>query len=397
MKLSTILVVFLILCGGAKFASAQTQKEIISQPITPRRAAALNDGPTLVSIHLKGASPNQFYEQLWKQVDLPLFGDFDISKNGRPLVTMNYDNAPFWRVVRRFENQSGYSLSYDFRPTKSWTMGINGQASWSDVFLTTLSGITRQQIAKLSPRPGKSTMQLISRFKVRINFFADPKVIIDRNDAKLFLQKVITEKGENLIKEDVISMNPYDSGWSVFVDDIPLEGINLRGKTIATLKGKMQAPVAAGTQTWKVENIVASGNMTFGKAPTADHGNAWNPTFVGLYELKNIHEEDGKYQIDLHYQVPRPPMDRFAHDPDDLVVAGLHFIDAHGKDIPFRKSSKKRIDPEPGIWDFTRHLTLAPNEDKKVNGPITMKWKIPTKLAIIEVPFEFHNLAIPSL
>ena len=397
MRRNTILIVVLILCSGVDFASAQSQNEVISQPITPRQAAELNGGPTLVSIHLKGASPNKFYEQLWKQVDLPLFSDFDISKNGRPLVTINYNNAPFWRVVRKFENQSGYSLSYNLRPTNTWPVGINGQPCWNDGFLTTISSITRKQTFRITPRPDKSTMQLNSQFKVHIHFFADPKVIIDRNDAKLFLEKVVTEKGENLIKNDTISLNPYNSGWYVFGDDIPLGGINIRGKTIATLKGKMQAPVIAGTQTWKVENIIASGDMTFGKAPTADHGSAWNPTFIGLYELKNIHEKDGKYQIDLHYQVPRPPMDRFGHEPDDLVVAGLRFIDARGKNIPFRDSSKKRIDPEPGIWDFTRHLTLAPNEDKKINGPITMTWKVPAKLAIIEVPFEFHNLIIPSV
>lgn len=395
MRLQIILVVLLIVSGSAELAHAQTQK--VLQPITPERAAKLIGGPTLVSIHLKGASPNKFYEQLWKQVDLPRYGDFDISKNGRPLVTINEDNVPFWQVVRRFENQSGYSLSFNMRPTKTRTVGINGQAFWNDGFLTTISGITREQTARILPRPDKGTEQINSQLRVHIHFFADPKVSIDWDDAKLFLETIVTEKGENLIKDDVISLNPYSSGWYIFEEDIPLETINLKGKTIATIKGKMQAPVVAGSQTWKVENFGDSKNMTFGTAPTPDSGDAWNPTYAGLYEFKNIHEKDGEYQIDLDFQVPRPPMDRFGHSSDDLVVAGLHFSDAHGNNVPFEESSRNRTDPEPGIWDFTSHLTIDPIEGKKINGPITMKWKIPTKLAIIEIPFEFHNLTIPAV
>ncbi|MEO6907275.1 MAG: hypothetical protein ABI210_05240 [Abditibacteriaceae bacterium] len=401
MRRHIILVVLLILCGSAEFAHAQTQEYPQPQVITPKRATELNGGPALVSIHLKGASPQQFYEQLWKQVDLPSYSHFEFSKNGRPLVTMNYDKAPFWQVVRRFENESGYSLSYDLYPTKTefGNVGITGQPSWSDVFLTTIDSITRQQKTEIFPSPGKSSVQRESQLKFHINFFSDPKVIIDRYNAKLFLEKVVTEKGESLINYDGFFMGTYNSGWYVFGDDTPLEAINLKGKTIATLKGKMQAPVVVGTQVWKVENIGASGNITFGTAPKISGGNSWDFNYAGLYELKNIHEKDGAYQLDLHFQVPRRPGDgyRYGTGSYNFLLADLHFIDAHGNDIPFGESSQNDQYPEPDIWDSTSHLTLAPSEGEKNDGPISMKWRIPTKLAIIEIPFEFHNLTIPSL
>lgn len=381
--------------------------------MTPQQAVALNGGPTLVSISVKGAPPQQFYKQLWNQMGFPPYHEEVLRNNGpwhleyypnlvteyfarnnRPLVTMNYQNAPFWKVVRRFENQTKLALQVDMTPS-SQTSGISGMPYWNGTSLCTISDAIREQRSEI--QIGKHSIE--NSLNVYINFFSDPKVIVDQYDSTIYVDTAVTNAGQDLIdnKDHRLKKRrePLPSGWFIFSNLIPFRVEQLKGTKIAMLKGYLIAPFVAGITTWKEANI-KSRDVSLKTTSTLHTDMHKSHSVAELYEINNFRKGQDGCLADVHLRIPKPPLKNSSSY--DLFLVNLKLFDGQGERLLFKKNGKFKVkNIGSNLVDLTNTITIIPRKHMKPNSPIRMTWKIPTQFATIKVPFEFTDIPIPQI
>jgi len=397
----------LFLCGFLGIASVQADEQ--PAVLTPQEAINLLGGPTIITLHLTDATPEQFYQELWKQAKLPPYNPTFVPANSeKPLVSIDANNVPFWKVVREFQQQTGYTVAEQYStPFRTYlspssiTAWSGGSAVFSGPFVFMVNKVTHAEQRSVRYSFDKVSYNSGDQLYLSLYGLIDPKLTIfqDPKKTKLVIEEAVTDKGTSLIGgiPKIVDLNGGPSHG--FGQGIMLTPQKTDGGHIATLKGYLQALFPTQWDTWEIPDIANAAGTVRGTLPQASDVKALSSGDVAQYEITKVDEIKDGYEVSLKFLYSWDIVD--SQNMMEALVQGLHAVDDAGNEV-YISYKKDEVVPERNdpLRQFLqgRIITLRVIRDKKsesATGPIKLIWKIPTKFNTVKVPFEFKNLPLP--
>ena len=395
--------VFLLCATSTALAQPEVRHSTI---IEPQHVLDKLGGPTLVSIHLKDASPQQFYEELAKQTGLNILSTYPYWKAQKPLVTLDVDQEQFWLVVHKFALQTGLGLAerdpmlQDHLYADKQSNGIDGFYSSTGPFFLTLGGITQQQTGDSTIVYGHTKTSLNAKQTLTLVLFSDPKVdICTQLGASFVLQQAVTDTGISLIDQEkrvLFDTRTVHRAWV----NIPLDKPALYGKTIKILKGYFSVSAVTAKKTWTIPDITKAQGATFGQIPPNVTKQDTRSQFITQFKVNKVtlEKDPHRFVVQLYATHSTPPL---IYSRTGSVM--FSDIRVWGKDGKERSTSNPdntinndfSNDPNHILEHEQLDLELDLYKDRPGEYPQKIVWQVPTEFSRVKVPFEFHDIPLP--
>lgn len=383
------------------------QPEVINlSTIEPQHVLDKLGGPTLVSIHLKDATPQQFYEALAKQTGLNILSSYEYWKAQKPLVTLDVDQEPFWLVVHKFALQTGLGIGerdpmlQDHLYAEKHGYGIDGFYSSTGPFFLTLAGITQRQTGESTAVYGHTKTSLKAKQTLTLRLFSDPKVnFFTQTGASFVIQQAVTDDGVSLIDQEkevlFYTRTVHTGGVS-----IPLDKPALSGKTIKILKGYFLVSVVTAKKTWTIPDITKAQGATFGQIPPNVTKEDTLSQFIAQYKVNKIslEEKSHRYVVQLYATHSRPPLFYTRSGSpmfSDIRIWGKDGTEYSTSNPDNTLNNDFSNDPNHILEHEQLDLTLYAYQNNPDAHPQKMVWQVPTEFHRVKVPFEFHDIPLP--
>jgi hypothetical protein len=394
-------VLFVMACAAICVRTTQADEKTLS----PAEAIKLMSGQNLITLHLKNATPQEFYSEIWKQTPLP---PFDATKfkfwRNPPAISLDVDNEPFWLVMQQVAHKYGMSVATFGNSSREEALGpyqsagsLNGQAVSAPPFLFTINTIEHSLQRTMHIDSPDKQPEVRDRLQLTIRIFSDLKFPLLREGTTVTVTQAINDKGVSLLQQ-----NPTErqaSGFDKFQAYFPLELTPqpTNGGLITSLKGAMRIVIATKNTTWEIGDLIKSGDAERGTEPKVL--TASEPLDdVAYYAVKNVKPIDNGVSFDLIWLRSHTPLGVWAieHAMSDNVSV----VDDKGIELKhsggFGTGRFGVSDPlNNKLQGFTSHLKYIRTDKNSPSGPIKLIWKYPLELRAIEVPFEFKNLPLP--
>jgi hypothetical protein len=389
-------------------STARAQPEVRYLPIIePQHVLDKLGGPTLVSIHLKDATPQQFYEELEKQTGLNILSTYEYWKAQKPLVTLDVDQEPFWLVVHKFALQTGRGIAeqdpmlQDHLYAGEKAQGVDGFYSSTGPFFLTLAGISQQQTGESNEVYGHTKTSINAKQTLTLRLFSDPKVNCFTPSSAFVIEKVETDDGISLIdqeKEAIFGMREAHSTWV----NIPLDKPGLYGKKIKILKGYCLINVVTAKKTWTIPDITKAQGATFGEIP---HNVTMQDTlsrFIAQYKVNKVTLEkkpyNYRYVVQLYATHSTPPLFYVQSGSrmfTDIRVWGINGKERSTSNPDNTSNNDYSNDPNHILEHEQLDLELDVYQNNPGSHPRKMVWQVPTEFRRVKVPFVFHDIPLP--
>lgn len=358
-------------------------------------------GPTLVTLHTEKAAVREIVGLLEQQSPLPLSlwpaHQWKHWEENTPVfLSVDYQQQPFWVVVRDLAQKIPATLSYrdrdsraslDFSPGGSY---INGLMWFPGPYLVNLTTASNIRSRRLGADVGSFEGLSLSG-----NLYIDPRLHLNGQIA-LHLDRAVDDRGRSWLSPDDVQGNVStfylggvmaDSSIELTPPADPL----VRGGTLS-LRGRFHAAAARQNLHWEVPNILQAKNQetVFTSGATTYR-----------LELQDVKQEGTIYRVTLIVSQngpDNPNKVRLSSGEEVTVHSNVHnslgygavyLTDAQNHPLRQRNSTLQREGD-----DQTRINTIivdfAPQEqsyDTEKSGP-------PAKL-VLNYHFDWHELIVP--
>lgn len=302
-------------------------------------------------------------------------------------VTLKYDKAPFWTVLRDLCKQTGLNLYNTGEATNRLMFSTSGDREWqsspsvvSGAFLISARSINFNQSINLA-RPDDSNTSL----SVQFNAYPEPSLRVVRSNYQLKLDEAVDDEGNSLLPP-----SDNNSGWnsgrqSVWNFQSPLDPKAATGNKITKLRGT--ATFGAIAESVRIEVPDAMNVKDFKQKA--------GQVQVAIKDLKKRDGGGNSYeQYTLRIAITRPPRNNdnemFNYGPQ-----GLRVLDAKGRELSGQGYSGGGGGPEGHEYTMTFGRYSRGGDGEKPGVPDKIVWEIPTKIVDVKVPFEFKDLPLP--
>lgn len=380
----------LVVCGLLTTAMANADETKI---LTPQDAIAKLGGPTLITMHLEDATPQQFYEALWKQANLYPYGERTAARRQTPLVSIDVEKQPFWNVVREFAHKTELGVEENLLEPRWYHLepvarpsSPSGLLSASGPFLFEISGINYKNTREMAIKEATQQLTVNTDFGLTVTVYADPKISMVPDSADFHIDQVLTDNGKSLLENAPLKFRQRGSRFRASgpVKLSPQYDANAK---IASLKGIFTTQIVTQWQTWEVPDLANAEGASHGAAPTE------NTSGDGLYQITKVEPIKDGYQVELVFERPNPSM-RMS-DYVSMVSADMYALDDKGKSLPIKFLGGRSQNITGNDWRTTSRLQITRGEQNSKTGPIQLVWKYPVQFDTVKAPFEFKGLALP--
>jgi hypothetical protein len=378
------------------------------KPLSPSEAIKLMGGLKLITLHLKNATPQQFYNEVWRQMDLPPLDPNPFPSSGiQHAITIDVDKKPFWEVMRKVERENKspsmynpYSHGLWFSPFPS---NLAGMVDIENPFCFVIYGATANMRHSLNFSSESKAPSVDNQLSLSLRALGDPQIPWLRSGSKLVVTKAVNDKGESmLISKSSGNPNLYKGDYSRPAQFYNFGAINLTpqatpGGRIAHLEGYVDARFAAKSDTLKINNLANARNIEHGAVPKQIDSNTPLDK-ISYFAVRNVTHVDNGYSFELKFLRPGTSLEFWEFK--DAMTAGLRVVDEHGVDLQgSTDSSKSWFDTNDPLSEKLQgaiyHYTFKRTDNNTPDGPVKLIWKYPLDIRTVEVPFEFENILLP--
>ena len=339
-------------------------------------------GPTLITLHLKDATPQDVFNGISRQcpVPVPAVRQLWDKGGGMPKLTVDFDRQPFWVVVPQICRSAGLELAPSddgmFLDAQSGLPRVDGDALVRGAFRIVLTQVSFVRTRFLGASSGE-------RQRIALSIFTSPEPKITALRCQLHLEPLADENGHKLLP---ISNQPagasglppgtFDGGpglgWWRFDPEFisPPEGL---GGRISKLRGDLTYLVQTAADQLEITDVM---NMK----PAAKQLGSVQIT------IKSVKPANGGY--DLQSTVAGGLGWQFYLDSLRLRT---RLFDNAGNAFP---RGAARTWDDRGELAFTVHFEPLHLKDGRAPAPAKLVWEIPTATRQITVPFEFDNVPL---
>jgi len=397
--------VLLVLAGVMMSVSATLADE---KPLSPSEAIKLMGGLKLITLHLKNATPQQFYNEVWRQMDLPPLDPNPFPSLGiQRAVTIDVDRKPFWEVMRKVDREYKSPAGYNPYSLGVWPSfspsNLAGLVDIKNPFCFVIYGVTANMRHSLNFSSDSKAPTVDNQLSLSLRALGDPQIPWLSSGSTLVVTKAVNDKGESmLISKSSGNPNLYKGDYSRPVQFYNFGAIRLTpqatsGGKIAHLEGYVDAKFAAKSDTLKINNLAKAKNVERGVVPKQIDSNM--PLEKSSYfAVRNVTRVDNGYSFELKFLHPSTSLEFWEFK--DAMTSGLKVVDENGVDLQgSTDSSKSWFDNNDPLREKLQgaiyHYTFKRTERNSKEGPVKLIWKYPLDIRTVEVPFEFENILLP--
>lgn len=356
----------------------------------PSTAPAQGASPTLITMHLKNATPQAIFAELGTQGRcLFLTNPADLFTHVTRPQSIDLDDQPFWSATRTLCERTGLYPTLVDRKKLVLSQGNRG---WMDgptvvsgpFLILAVQGARSSTVrfGKNEPRRHELTIQLAA--------LPEPSLRVLKGARVVKLEEATDEQGRSLLPnnppaEAMTSGGPF--AWSL---EAKLRFPGQAGQRIARLRGTCRFAVQSAAEPWNLPNIltVANASRTVGqhvfrvlelkKTPDALLDPALPPD-AEPYTLRLAISTAGRLDVEAIQQLIHP--------------ANLRLTDATGRPLVFR--SWTRLVERGQVQYVFQFLRCPEGPNPTPDPPAHLTWEIPTQTQELLIPFDFTNLPMP--
>jgi hypothetical protein len=341
-------------------------------------------GPSIVTLHLKDAKPQDVFAALGKQAhcEFPTWPRNLFQQNvNNTLVTLDYDHVDFWTVFKdacqksgvfpqQIGNERGMSLQQG--SSSYW----NGPSVTSGPFLIVANRIYRSNSIDLA-NPGNVQHD----FQLGLCAFAEPKIKVVQSSYNVHVDEAVDDRGNSLVSESRMydgMSNGQQWMWNLTAN-LNYPDPDKVGKTIKRFKGKIKFLVQTKSETLDVPDILNVKNLQ----KTVAHRRML---------IKECKKNGEQYEVQM--TLYRDAMSQ--QDWQSIQNPGytVRLLDKEGHSLSANGwGGGGGVNEMTYNWNFTRNSWGG--EEGKIGEPHRLVWEIPLETRETDVAFEFKDLPMP--
>ena len=366
-------------------------------------------GPSLVTLHAEKMPLLQIIEELNRQTPIPVSAYIppNWEKFDGKLFSANYDNQPFWKVVRDMAQQMQIGLSNSSSNSGVeflyWSPEPDALTATSGPCIFALSDVEHHRTLRSGTTKAENALAEETLF-LKGRFFVDPKVRWQSSELSVKVETALDENGTSLVAETDSDSDPRHSASNP--TDLSLElkppakrPDGTRSSQLKTLRGSLHGVVALQRQQWEVEDAlnIKNAEKTFGSEDDAIR--------IEIQDVKKVNDD---YQVVLIVSQSKSNQEgqlRYVKlaTGKGVVIGSSFYRDVQlldDKNRPLQQvkiGSQRDGDRETSIVTIT--LTFRPqksdDENLRTGTPAKVVLNYNSDYRELVVPFEFKDIALP--
>ncbi|CAN5457522.1 hypothetical protein BH09PLA1_BH09PLA1_30300 [soil metagenome] len=353
-------------------------------------------GASLITLHMKNATLSDVFAEISRQSgsDLQPLPPELWELRPWPKVSFDFDNQPFWNVMRVVAEQTGIEL-------KAWNndglhliqgapAAAGGRWTVTGPFLITLHRSSRSQVIDYGA--GDSVN---SDFALTFSAIAEPKLRVLRASYIARLDEATDDHGNSLLNKDDDDELRRRSGL-----DLAYIGNNAgqwqftarlsypknMGTRLTVLRGSAMVQLQTRSETIEVPNILSANNAA---------------RSLGAMSLtvRDVKKTADRYEVSV--MVARDP-NRPEAGPDAIdwqrvqqSLADLKIVDEQGRALERISFSSGGTDQSTEVM-MSFSATEAGGTRNRTGEPSKLVWRVATEVKDVLVPFEFKDVPLPQ-
>jgi len=324
-------------------------------------------GPTLITMHVKDATPGAVFASISRQCSgpLPTWPDKLWDLGNWPKLTLDYDARPFWEVMAELTKR----LEVDCVSAEPQEIRISRDSGHTPGG-TCINGAFMLTADALTFRNGMN---------VELSIFSEPKVVVTRS-ISFKLDCAVDERGNALLPQTSrrVLGRRFRTGSRQL--PMPFQRPPEEVSRIGVFRGSVTVAIQTLSQNWEIDGPVSM-------SPTTRLVDSIPVT------IDSFTPSHGSDSFELQASIPSAWSSKGAQDEMmELIRKRLTVLDAEGKPLLLGSvDSRGTNDGTEVSADFNR----APQPDGSSTGPATkLIWDIPAETRDLVVPFEFKDLPI---
>jgi hypothetical protein len=338
-------------------------------------------GPTIVTLHLAGATPREAFEALARESGVALRPHPPTLWDHQPAaarVTLDVEHRPFWEAARQLTTATGLELrplNDELRVMQSGDRRQRGPAAVSGPLLIVANTIHRASSVDLGS--GVAT----NEFSVTFTVLPELKLRVLRSWPSVRVEEAVDEHGTSLVaapvRPDSYHATPRQSSWQAAAR---LSYPPNAGKRIARLRGAVAYVAQTHAETVEIRDLLAAREVR-------------RELSSGAVTVQQCRQMGGQYELVLVLVRSRPP-GAVQWDARHALLPGLRVYDAQGRALQRGQSSTSGSDERV---ELTVRFAAEPGlpHQERPGPPARLVWEIPTEWREISAPFEFTDLPLP--
>lgn len=325
-------------------------------------------GPSLITLHMKDASPGEVFSSLSRQcgAPLPTWPDKLWDEPNWPKLTLDVDRQPFWEVIADLSKR----LQVDYVTTEPQEIRIARDSGHppAGTFVSGAFLITADPIA------------FRNGMNIEVSVYGEPKVVVTRA-VSFKLDRAEDDHGNPLLPQTSRRMfgRRFHTGSRQLA--MPFQRPPDEVSRIGRLKGSVTLVVQLATDTWEVKDPAT---MT----ATTRLVDSVPVTLESFFPARA-----GGEGYELLAALPIGFNSRGTQDEiTELIRKRMKVLDDHGRALTLAMvDSRATNDGAEVTADF---IPGNPPDGGRIGAPAKIVWEIPTETRQLVVPFDFKEIPI---
>lgn len=378
----------LLLC-----AATQAQAPMAAVPLTLAQAAALVGGPTLITLHVSGATVPQVFDAVIKQAGLMPVDTTHLGAAPGQTVTLDLDRVPFWKAVPLVAQQTHIGFAENgsrsdqtlLQPSFGGFDPMAGRVSAAGPFFVAAGSAQRSSMDSISyTNTGAGAPQDRQSLFFYLSLLVDPKIHLVPNTTRVTVLEATDENGKSLLET-----SPSESPVNTEARYVIGTGIKLASsaasRRIQRLRGAMHVTMVTKAETWEIANFETAAGAAKTIA-TAD-----GPAQLALVSA----QADGRGErATVTYKGPTLGLE--FRSSSALLFGSLRVTDSQGNAALGFAGSVRGSGPNTDpAKTYTAEMSFAPRRPGALTPPLKLTWQLPVSVAPVDIPFEFTDLPLP--
>lgn len=375
-----------------------------SEEARQRAEAAINrirerqvTGPSLITLHMKNVALRDVFAEISRQSGSnlqPLPPELWDTRPW-PKVSFDFDNQPFWIVMRAIAEQTGMEL-------KAWNndglhliqgapaAAAGGRWAVTGPFLITLHRSARNQAIDYGANDA-----VTSDFVLSFSGIAEPKLRVLRASYLARLDEASDDRGNSLLPTDDADEAARRGGL-----DLAYTGNNAgqwpftarlthpknMGTRLTVLRGRAMVQLQTRSETIEVPNILSAANVT---------------RSVGGMTLavRDVKKTADRYEVNLIVTREAGRAETGAEAIDwqrvQQSLTDLTLVDDQGRMLERGSFSSGGTEQSTEVM-MSFSATEANTARNRTGEPSKLIWRVATEVKDVLVPFEFKDVPLPQ-
>ncbi len=358
-------------------------------PISLEEANKVLGGPTLITLHLKDATPQNIVKEFARVSGVAVrmyYGGLERAKT----LSIDLENQPFWSAMRELCTLLG-ATPQPFSGDSTIVLQP-GAAGWAGGAMLTLSPLVSLRLSQIShthtfklSNEGEGIKAVSDEHSLPIvgMFLFDPKVRPLSNPMQVTITGAVDEKGVAITSEPAHAYSQMPLMSSL---QIPLKWRADMGKKLVRLRGNLKCIVMSKREVWEIPDVLnAKETSKTVRGPDGDE----------IYTFLGVQKTGNQYQVRVKIERPQalihpnqqPDAQQFLYARRD-VGRLMKLQDANGRNLGWQGGGG-------GDDAIVTHFAELQDAGEKSEAPQKLILEIPLEFRELEVPFELKDLPLP--